>query len=52
MTTAFVWDLGSDKERMTERSETVKLIKEIYQEIVKDERRLIYSHKVHVGLKL
>ncbi|CAG2202619.1 unnamed protein product [Mytilus edulis] len=49
MTTAFVWDLGSEKERMTERSETVKLIQEIYQEIVKDERRLIYSHKWEEG---
>ncbi|XP_063442120.1 alpha-ketoglutarate-dependent taurine dioxygenase-like [Mytilus trossulus] len=49
MSTAFIWDLGSEKERMTERSETVKIIKEIYQEIVKDDGRLIYSHKWEEG---
>lgn len=47
MTTSFAWDFESEKERITEWPETVKLLKEIYDEIVKDDRRLIYSHKVY-----
>ena len=47
MTTAFAWDFESDKERITDWPETVKLRKEIYTEIVKDDRKLIYSHKVY-----
>jgi hypothetical protein len=32
---------------ITDWPETVKLRKEIYTEIVKDDRKLIYSHKVY-----
>ena len=48
MTEAFIWDYGTDKQRVTEYKETVKLLQEIHDEIVKDNRRLIYSHKVNL----
>lgn len=49
MTEAFVWDYGTDKQRVTKGQETVEILQEIHNEIVKDNRRLIYSHKWEEG---
>ncbi|XP_060562968.1 alpha-ketoglutarate-dependent taurine dioxygenase-like [Ruditapes philippinarum] len=49
MTEAFIWDYGTDQQRITEHKETMKLLQEIHDEIVKDNRRLIYSHKWEEG---
>ncbi|XP_045157201.1 alpha-ketoglutarate-dependent taurine dioxygenase-like [Mercenaria mercenaria] len=49
MTEAFVWDYGTDKERVTSQQETRQILQEIHNEIVKDNRRLIYSHKWEEG---
>lgn len=46
MTTAFVWDIDTGQERMTDGTETVQILQEIFQQVVKDDRSLIYSHKV------
>ena len=46
MTEAFIWDLGTEKQRLTKWPETSEILEEIFDEIVKDNRRLIYSHKV------
>ena len=46
MTGGFVWDYGTDKERQTDRRETAQILQELYQEITKDDNRLVYSHKV------
>ena len=46
MTEAFIWDLGTEKQRLTKWPETSEILEEIHNEIVKDNRRLIYSHKV------
>ena len=46
MTEAFVWNYGTKEQRFTEWPETVEILREIYKEIVKDDRRLVYSHKV------
>jgi len=46
MTVAFVWDYGKENQRVTQDPETIKLLQEIHNEIVKDDRTLIYSHKV------
>lgn len=45
----FVWDYGIDSERQTDRRETSQILKEIYQEIIKDSNCLVYSHKWEVG---
>ena len=42
----FVWDLHTDKQRVTDEEETLALLKEIHHEIVKDDERLIYKHNV------
>lgn len=49
MTAAYVWDYGTDKQRVTSPEETVKIHEEIHNEIVKDNKRLIYSHKWEEG---
>lgn len=49
MTTAFLWDAGTEEERMTDWSETKQILQEIFKEIVKDNRRLVYSHKWEEG---
>lgn len=46
MTEGFLMDRGTDEERYASGSETMTILKDIHQEIVKDNRRLIYSHKV------
>lgn len=46
MTDGFVWDAGTDKERITEWPETKHILTEILQEIEKNNRELVYSHKV------
>lgn len=46
MTDAFIWDAGTDKERLTEWPETKHILMEIHQEIEKNNRQLVYSHKV------
>lgn len=46
MTDAFAWDAGTDKERITEWPETKHILTEIHQEIEKNNRELVYSHKV------
>lgn len=47
MTDAFAWDAGTDKERITEWPETKHILTEIHQEIEKNNRELVYSHKVN-----
>lgn len=49
MTAAYVWDYGTDKQRVTSPEETVKIHEEIHNEIVKDNKKLIYSHKWEEG---
>lgn len=49
MTGGFVWDYGTENARQTDRRESSQLLKEMYQEITKDNNRLIYSHKWEVG---
>jgi len=46
MTEAFVWDYGQPTERWTNVQETRSILGEIHDEIVKDNRSLLYSHKV------
>ena len=46
MTDAFIWDYGTENQRTTQWPETAQILQEIHNEIVKDNRRLIYSHKV------
>ena len=46
MTEAFIWDLGTENQRLTQWPETSEILEEIHNEIVKDNRMLIYSHKV------
>jgi len=48
MTEAFVWDYGQPSERWTDMQETKSILTEIHNEIVKDNRSLIYSHEVGV----
>ncbi|XP_062589814.1 alpha-ketoglutarate-dependent 2,4-dichlorophenoxyacetate dioxygenase-like, partial [Saccostrea cucullata] len=49
MTDAFMWDAGTDKERMTDWPETKHILMEIHQEIEKGNRNLVYSHKWEQG---
>lgn len=49
MTDAFAWDAGTDKERITEWPETKHILTEIHQEIEKNNRELVYSHKWEQG---
>ena len=46
MTDAFIWDYGQPTERWTTTHETNSILTEIHEEIVKDNRSLLYSHKV------
>ena len=46
MTGGFVWDYGTNQEHATDRRETAQILKEMQQEITKDNNRLVYSHKV------
>ena len=50
MIDAFIYDKGTDKERVTEKRETIGLIEEITNEIEKGDKRLVYSHEVGVEL--
>lgn len=49
MTEAFVWDYGTAEERMTNWQETKQILKEIYQEFVKDNGAMQYAHKYSAG---
>lgn len=51
MTEAFIWDHGTENQRITQWPETGKILQEIHEEIVKENRRLIYSHKVRCILR-
>jgi len=46
MTEAFVVDRGTPGERTTTQQETDSILQDIHEAIVKDNRALIYSHKV------
>ena len=46
MTHHYIWDYGTPKARPTNDRETLEIINEIHQEIIKDNRKLIYSHHV------
>lgn len=48
MTDAFIWDYGQPTERWTKAQETKSIFSDIYNEIVKDNGALLYSHKVSV----
>lgn len=52
MTESFVWDYGTESQRVTSDHETMQILQEIHNEIVKDNRKLIYSHKVPGILEL
>ncbi|XP_069128262.1 (3R)-3-[(carboxymethyl)amino]fatty acid oxygenase/decarboxylase-like [Argopecten irradians] len=49
MTEGFIVDKGTEKEQYTSDMETIGILKDIHKEIVKDDRRLIYSHKWEEG---
>ena len=49
MTEAFVWDQGSAVARRTGREETEQILSEIHNQIVRDNRKWIYSHKVSIS---
>ncbi|KAL3867835.1 hypothetical protein ACJMK2_040681 [Sinanodonta woodiana] len=49
MTEMFVWDFDTDHARMTDWPETMEILKNIHQEIIKNKRELIYSHKWEEG---
>jgi len=48
MTSSFVYDWGSPEARFTEWPETQKLLQEIHNQVVRDNRQYIYQHKVMV----
>jgi len=52
MTEAFVWDYGQTTERWTSMQETKSIFSEIYNDIVKDNGSLLYSHKVSVLINI
>lgn len=49
MTAHFVWDYGTEAERVTNKSETEQLLHEIYSLFAHVGRHLIYSHKWRPG---
>ena len=46
MTDAFVWDLGTPQQRITQPPETERLLAEIEAVFTDSGRHLLYSHKV------
>ncbi|KAL5017587.1 hypothetical protein ScPMuIL_007176 [Solemya velum] len=49
MTEGFVYDHGSENQRLASIPEVRQILGEILKEIVKDNRRLVYAHKWDVG---
>lgn len=49
MTGQFIWDLNTPHETPTSKPETEQILQEMYEEITKDNNRLVYSHKWKVG---
>ncbi|KAJ8321636.1 hypothetical protein KUTeg_000107 [Tegillarca granosa] len=49
MTEGFVCDYGTDRQTIMSEQETIRILEEIHNEIIKDDRRLIYSHKWEDG---
>ncbi|GAB1610726.1 uncharacterized protein LOC115223680 [Argonauta hians] len=49
MTEGFCWNYGQSDEQWTSWSETKELLEDIHQEIVKDNRRLVYVHEWQNG---
>lgn len=49
MTEAFIWDHNSPTARRTDGEETKKILTEIHNQIVREDRRYIYSHKWREG---
>lgn len=45
-TEAFIWDRGTDKERITGQEETAEIKREITEEITKNNKELVYAHPV------
>ena len=54
MVEAFILDYGSPDARRTEPGEIGEILSDIHRQIVRDNRRHVYSHKVchHTGLQL
>ena len=46
MTQAFIWDSGSIVERLTDWPETKEILAEIDSEVIRDNGKYTYSHKV------
>lgn len=42
----FIWDYGTKTQHTADQRETNEILKEIHDEITKDNNRLVYSHKV------
>jgi alpha-ketoglutarate-dependent taurine dioxygenase len=49
MVEAFIWDYNSPDARRTDREETETILAEIHNQIVREDRRYIYSHKWREG---
>lgn len=49
MTEAFIWDHNTPHTRRTDGEETEKILAEIHNEIVRENRRYTYSHKVYLS---
>lgn len=48
-TKAFIWDYGTDKERVTSEEETAQIKKEIIEELTKNNNELVYAHAWQTG---
>jgi hypothetical protein len=46
MTSSYIWDYGTQHERLATEEEFDKITKDIHYEFVKDGRKIQYSHKV------
>ena len=49
MTEGYLWDHGTEQERYATSREFDEIQEDIYQEFVKDNGAIQYSHKVSVG---
>ncbi|CAH1772400.1 unnamed protein product, partial [Owenia fusiformis] len=49
MTDAFIWDYGTEKQKITNFQETLEILKEIKKEFATNQKHLQYSHKWEPG---
>ena len=48
MTESFIYDYGSSKQRITPPAETDEIMREIYEEFIKDNKARQYAHQVNL----